>query len=199
MSDWLGAAHNEYSALRASHTSVALVGQSMGGALATLVAADHPELPALVLLAPYLSMMPRVSRIARRNRVVSLLVPYVRGGSQASIWDPGERASSLGYGVTPTGLLPQLARVTRAAWQAAPRVSSPTLMMQSITDNRIPLADAERVYERLGAPTKEFVRLEGCGHVIAVDYCRAQVFSRCEEWLARFVARAASSGGSKGI
>jgi len=192
--DWVGSASAEYDHLHRTHSLVTIIGQSMGGALATLLAAENATLPALVLLAPYLTMMPKVARIARRYRLVSVLAPYVRSRTDASIWDPAAKAKSLGYGVTPPKLLAELAHIAHAAWDAAPRVTSPTLMLQSRDDNRITREDAEKVFERLGAATKELVWMEGCGHVIAVDYGREQVFTRSEEWLRRNATRSHDTG-----
>jgi carboxylesterase len=184
---WLRAAQTEFATLRRSHPVVVLIGQSLGGALATVIGADEPHVRAIVLLAPYLVMLPRVARLARWQRLASIVAPYVHGRTEASIWNPLERAKSLGFGVTPTRLLGELASVTRAAWLAAPRVVAPVLMMQSRSDNRIRFEDAEATYRRFGSATKEFVPLEGCGHVIAVDYCRDEVFTRTEKWLEPFI------------
>jgi carboxylesterase len=185
-SEWIEAARSAYASLRASHGNSAIVGQSMGGALALLVAAEYPDIPALVLLAPYVTMMKKVRRIARWSRPISVVVPYIRARAEKSIWDPVERGKSLGFGVTPPGLLPELARITRAGWEAAPAARAPTLMLQSRQDNRISTADAQRAYDQLGGRPKELRWLEGCGHVIAVDRCRDRVWIETAEWLRRF-------------
>jgi carboxylesterase len=184
--DWREAARDEYEALRRRHAVVSLVGQSMGGALAILLAVEGPPPSSLVLLAPYLSMLPKVARIARRHRLVWLVTPYVRGRNEMSIWDPVEKEKSLGYGAAPVRLLPELASLARAASSAVADVRCPTLMVQSRNDNRLLLRDAVRAFERLGAEQKELVTLERCGHVITVDFCREDVFSRTERWMDRF-------------
>src|SRR6476469_9839327 len=60
---WLDAARNALSDLRTRHAAVLIAGLSMGGALATILAAEHPDVPAVALIAPYLGM-PRLLRAA---------------------------------------------------------------------------------------------------------------------------------------
>src|SRR3979409_1729006 len=61
--DWISAAKSALEEMRRRHKSVSVVGLSMGGALGVLLAAELDEIPALVLIAPYLAM-PRVLRLA---------------------------------------------------------------------------------------------------------------------------------------
>ena len=184
--DWIGCATNEYDALLERHSTVAVVGQSMGGAMAMLLAAQRREVSALVLLAPYFTLMPKVARIARYHRLVSVFMAYVQGRAEGSIRDPDERAKSLGYGVTSPRLLNELSRVARRAREAAPAVRAPTLMIQSRADNRISMADAEASFARLGGRPRELHWTDGNAHVISVDYGRQVVFERTASWLDRF-------------
>jgi esterase/lipase len=120
-----------------------------------------------------------------------LVAPYVDSRADASILDPAARAQSLGYGVTPTRLLPELAAVALRGWVAAPQVQSPTLMVQSRGDNRIRPEDAERAYERIGARSKELNWADDGAHVISVDLGREHVFAMTLLWLERFAVTGA--------
>jgi len=181
--EWVQCARDEFAALRASHDIVALIGLSMGGSLATIVAADHPDLPALVLLAPYLSMPAGVRRLARSHWVWSPIVSYVRARGDRSIRDPEERAKSLNYGLSTPRLLSELATIVGRARVAAPRVGAPTLVVQSREDNRIPMEAAERAFALLGAREKRLEWLEATGHVITVDFGRERTFELAATWL----------------
>jgi carboxylesterase len=185
---WRADVHREYDALRTEYSTVVLVGLSMGGALATIEAARDPELPALVLLAPYLTPPAKAERLAPLANVFSLLTPFLRGGDrEASIFDPAARAQSLGYGAAPPRCVRDLVAVAHDARLAAADVRAPTLLIHSRNDYRIPPALAD-VHPSLfsGAARVEREWVDGCGHVITVDFCRQQVWASTAAWLSRF-------------
>lgn len=194
--EWLAAARSARDALQGRCERVAIVGQSMGGALAVLLAAERPP-AVLVLLAPYLAASPGVARIARWGELASLAVPYVGSRSQGvSIHDPDERARALGYGVTTPRLLTELAAVATRAAAALGEIGAPALVIQSRDDHRVAPAVAEHALRRLASREKRLEWVEGCGHVLTVDRERARVFALVREWLARHAPPAGASRGA---
>jgi carboxylesterase len=186
-SAWRAAVHDEFMALRSRFATVALVGLSMGGALATIEAAAHPDLPALVLLVPYLTPPASTERLAPMAGVVNLLVPYLAGGDRTrSILDPVARARTLGAGAVPPVRIRDLVAVAHDARDAASQVTAPVLLVHSTTDYRIPTPLAERHAGYFtSAAACEQVWVTGSGHVITVDYSRDEVFALTASWLAR--------------
>jgi carboxylesterase len=177
------AAHAAYAELRAGHTWVGLVGLSMGGALAVQLAAQYPDLPALCLAAPYLEMPRRIERAARLAWLWGPFMPIVRSSEGVSIVHPLERDRSLAYGVFTAGALRALRETVRRAWRALPRVSAPTLVVQSREDNRISAGAAERAFRKLGAKEKRLEWISGAAHVITVDIGRERLFASFTSWL----------------
>lgn len=182
---WSEAVRAEYERLRAEHSWVAVVGLSMGGALAVQLAAERDDIPALGLVAPYVVMPPRVRRAARLAPLWGAVHPYLRSSDGLSIHDPVEMEKSRAYGVFSAPALHALYRTVERASAALPRVTAPTLVIQSREDNRIAPADAERAFARLGAQRKQLVWVERAGHVLTVDYGRDRVFDLLGEWLDR--------------
>ncbi len=181
--DWLGAARRELAALRVGHSAVAIAGLSMGAALATILAADSPDLVALVLLAPYLEV-PLWIRVAVRGYwVIDAVMPYVRGGESQSIHDPLARSRSLAYDAATARLVWELSTIVRDARAALPRVRTPTLIIQSRADNRVPPQVAERALARLGASERRLVWTARGAHVITVDEGATEVASIAADWL----------------
>ena len=182
--EWMAAAQEELASLSARYATVSIVGQSMGGSLATILAAESPQVRALVLLAPYLSMPTRLRRAASAHRLLAVVLPYLRGGGERSIRDPDEQSRNLSYGYTTPRLVSELARVVALGRAAAPNVSVPTLVIQSRQDNRIPPDAAERAFALFSTNERRLLWTEGNGHVISVDYGREAVFAATADWLA---------------
>jgi carboxylesterase len=184
-SEWLAAARAAHVAMRTRHARVALVGLSMGGALAVTIAADDPELASLVLLAPYVDTPPLLRMLVRAAPAIGVVLPYVGGEGARSILDPEARAAALAYGATTPQLVRELVQAADTARASLARVTAPTLYVQSREDNRISEKVARDAFAAIGAGTKRLEMLSGCGHVLTVDFCRDRVAALVREWLAR--------------
>jgi carboxylesterase len=194
---WISHARRELEALRATHDAVHLVGLSMGGAIAAILAAEDAGTAraprSLTLLAPYVDMPRAVRRLARCHRLFSPFVPYAAGKSDRSIHDPEAAARTLGYGVLTPRLLRELLRIVERVHEALPRVAAPTLWVQSEHDNRLTPQAARVAFDRLGSVDKRAEWLDGCGHVITVDYERDRVAELVSGWIESHASPAAVS------
>jgi carboxylesterase len=189
---WVGAGREALDYLLARYQRVAVVGLSMGGALAAILAAERDRVVALALLAPYVELPPRMRRLVRHHQVIHVLTPVLRGNTERSIHDPAERARSLGYrAMTPT-LARELSVIAERARMALPRIHVPTLLAQSREDNRLATAVADRAFAAIGAKDKELLWVDGAGHVITVDYGRDKLIEAVAAWLRRW----ADAGGA---
>jgi carboxylesterase len=181
--EWLSAARDALNELRGQHERIGIVGLSMGGALAATIAAQEKDVRSLVLLAPYLDAPVQVRRLAAAHRLVSAGMPYVGSSDERSILDPAERARSLGYRTATPRLLNELVRTAGRGRAALGQVTAPALIVQSRQDGRLAPAVAEHALGALGSPVKRLEWLDGCGHVITVDYQREQVAQLVSDWL----------------
>ena len=182
-SDWIEAAKAAYIEMRARHDSVSVVGLSMGGALGVLLAGEQREIPALVLIAPYLGMPKTLRLAAATHWLWGRFVGEVNARNPRSIRDPIEREKSLAYGAVTGRELHELSEVVRCARQALTNVRAPALIIQSREDPRCSPETAEFALKTLGSGEKRLVWTEGAGHIITVDYGRERVFSEVERWL----------------
>jgi len=182
--DWLACARVELSRMQTSHEAVTVMGLSMGGALAAIMAAESPDLDALVLMAPYIEM-PMIPRIASASHWIwGAIAGPRKSNSPRSILDPEERAKNLGAGVYTGRLLYELWRLAAQAQRSLRRISVPTLLLQSRADPRVAPGVAERAFAALGTAERKLVWIREGGHIITVDYGRQEVFSEVKAWVA---------------
>jgi carboxylesterase len=182
--EYYEAAQQALAALRLATPWVAVVGQSMGGALAARLAVESPDVRVLALLAPYFIPPPNVRRVAGWSWLWSVVAPYLRGQGGASVHDPVAQRLSRAYGSFSPGALHALLATAEAGHRALAALTLPTLVIHSETDNRIPRALALEALESLRAPSERHW-LTGCGHVITVDYCKDTVAELVLDFLAR--------------
>ncbi len=153
--DWLQAIHQAAQALRQQGRPFALVGYSMGGALA-LAAAAHLAPDALVLLSPFTgfpgpvwALLPLLRRLRLRLHPFRRLGqpqedPRLRQALQEmlpglNLDDPAIRRELRTYAV-PWALLDELRLLGREAQRAATRLASPLLVIQGSSDPVVPPA-----------------------------------------------------------
>jgi carboxylesterase len=181
-SAWVAHAQREWDALRARVPDAVLCGQSMGGALSVMLAAEHPP-RALVLLAPYLAMG-RVPRWASAFWWLwQLFFPVLVSDGQRALYDAHARAESLGRGVFTPRLVAELRRVVVAARRALPDISVPTLVVHSRGDYRIPSRSARRAFAALRAIDKTIVWRDDAGHVLGADRGHDELAALIGSWL----------------
>jgi carboxylesterase len=180
---WHVDTRREYALMRTNHDWVAIVGLSMGGALAIALAAEEPTLPALVLLAPYASMPLMLRGAAVTSAWWGAAYPYFASRGSASVRDPAAAARGFGHGVFTPAALRALHDVVVDASRALPAVRAPALMIQSTEDNRISRKRGAHTFALLGSAEKQLVWVEGAGHVITVDFGYARVFELTTGWL----------------
>lgn len=184
-SQWIAFGEQSYRELANRYETVVVCGISMGAALAVILAAENPEIPAVALLAPYL-VMPRRMRV---KAVLASLAAYpfpfhANSGSDRSIHDPVARLQTLGTGAVAPSAIKGLQHVSARARRLLPQVHARALYLQSREDNRIGAHDAEVQFLRLGSAVREQRWLAGCGHIITADYCKDEVARQVIGWFA---------------
>lgn len=191
--DWISAARRSLYEMRERSETVSVVGLSMGGALAVLLAAEMRDIPALILLAPYLGM-PKLLRLAAATHWLwGGFAGEINARQPRSVRDPIEREKNLAYGAVTGRTLFELSKVMTRARNALPLVTTPTLIIQSREDPRVASDVAEFALDKLGATEKQLVWTEGAGHIITVDYGRERVFGEVEKWLRAHDGRGATA------
>ncbi len=184
---WLRHVTDVFLQLRTDYERVYVVGLSMGGVLAALLASRF-EPDAVALCAPALLVQkwnlwlaPFIGRVLPRWRV-----PY-----EPESTDPVERELEREYyafqWVRPAG---ELYRLMRRARRRLPDITTPTLTIVSAADRTVPTKVADLVERRTNARRTHRVSLVESGHVVVNDVDRERVAAEIYEWFS-----ATSAGG----
>jgi len=150
--DWLQALQISYAELRRHHRIVALLGLSMGGALALQLAAHHPP-QALILLSPFWKLehalwqaMPLLKYVLPSFKPFRLFKPDFNDAAtrqgitnfmpELNLDDPATQRAILDFPV-PMNLIDQIRQAGQRGYQAIPRISCPTLIIQGRQDELV--------------------------------------------------------------
>lgn len=180
---WMTAARQGFAALRSTHSDVAVGGLSMGAAASFVLAAEYPDVRAVMAFAPYLYVSMPIRVLEFVAPVAALGARYVWGGAKHSVHDPVASARMIAYGRSTPRLLVELDRIVRLAHAALPRVEQPVLVVQSRQDNRIPAWSAEDAFARIHSADKTLHWTTGNGHVVTVDYGHEALEQLAADWL----------------
>jgi carboxylesterase len=185
----LGAVRQEYRNLTRDHDRVYVVGFSMGGALATLLASEEP-VTKLVLLAPYYGVTYKWYYVLPAETWQSILgpmVPYIQRPMGMTKLNKRENADRyFMYQTLTTAGTGQLMRLGRAAGrhETLARVQCPVLLIHSRNDEAASPAVAAQAFDSLGSTDKRAVWLEKSNHVICWDYDAEEVLTETVAFLA---------------
>lgn len=147
-----------------------VAGLSMGGVISVLLAATFEVGSLTTINAPY-SVYSRTLRYSW----------FVRGSDRIRIeadpeYPDGYLADHhLGYRDTPVGVAAELFDLIRAMRVALPKVTAPTLVIQSRTDLTVKPESGRQIYEKLTTSYKQLTWLDNSAHVATLDNERERI------------------------
>lgn len=181
--DWSGAAELAFSELESRCERVVVAGLSMGGTLATWLAARHPEIAGLVTVNPTIEPAdPSLLDLLRQTIAEGTTVMPAIGSDVA---DPD--VQELAYAGTP---IPPLLTLLEAQAALAPQLGAiqcPTLIITSRNDHVVAPSSSDFLAERVGGPV-ERVFLDRSFHVATIDYDRAEIEARAVDFARKVTA-----------
>jgi esterase/lipase len=160
----LNAVRTEYAALRRDYPSVAVGGFSMGGALATLLAAET-DADRLILFAPYFGVTYRwfyVLPVEKWNALLRPMVPYVPKSERFVQVNRRESVPHIySYRVVPTKGAATLIELGKRARdpRVVAQVKCPVLLVASEGDRAASPARMQQVFAQFSNPAKHAVWL----------------------------------------
>ncbi len=170
----------ELDALRERYDTVVLLGHSMGGALATLAAAETP-VDALILTAPYYRITYRWYYVLRPETWVGMAAPLIHWVYRPPQFQPVNRIEArseiLSYTWIPAagGRTAMILAAQAQSDRVLEKITMPTLLIHSKRDTVTDPTTSETVFEQLPAEDKDAVWLETSDHIIFWDFERRKV------------------------
>ncbi len=178
--DWWRRALDAYLELRSRHDRVIVAGLSMGGLIATLLAAHYPVAGAILLAPAFLVS----NRLVPLTPLLRFIVPPVKAQTSETYDDPERRHMADEYWnwrwPHQTASLYYLIRKAR---KALPAVSCRSLLIVSQADRTVPVSVAPFVERQIGSPECRTVILEESAHVITDGQERSRVAAEMRAWL----------------
>jgi len=176
--DLVAAARQHYAALRGRYGAVALGGFSMGGAIATILAAEAPP-DRLVLVAPFFEVTYKWYYVLPPrwwSRILSPLVRYARRSPRMTrLNEKARRDRIIAYTAFPTSASRELFRLGGMVAEIdAGRLTCPVLLVYSTGDEAASPAAMDAFYGRLDAARHERAVFTRSNHHILNDYDRKQ-------------------------
>ena len=174
--DWLADALSAYDRLNAQSARVAVVGHSMGGLVASHVAAQRP-VDSLTLVAPALKFSHPLAPL------VGVLAPIIKVWKSAPpvLWDAGLleqlKKDPMAYDRFPTAAFAQLWAMAKLTPDVLTRVTARALVIHSRRDETIPPAAADLALERLGSSDKRLQWFTNSRHEM---FCDGERDALCE-------------------
>ncbi|MFQ5923268.1 MAG: alpha/beta hydrolase [Anaerolineales bacterium] len=192
--DWLAAVEDGYSMLDNTCEQVVVMGLSMGGALALILAASRPVAGAVAMATPY-EVPPQPSVRWLRHllpimRPISGVLRYVPKPPINDYKDQQAYRDHVSYSVYPVRSIPEVDRLLKELRRQIPGIRAPVLLMHAHEDRGVSPANAQSIYAQVGSTEKELVWIENSGHVITVEPARRQVYDLASSFVERITERA---------
>lgn len=169
---WLAKVKRSYESLLRQCDRVWVMGESMGALLALELAAQHPEIPGLVLFAPAI----KVDGLWQA-RFLALFKDYLEKNAE----DDG--LPWKGYTVYPLKASVEMLKLQKHTRKQLENISQPTLVMTGELDQTIAPDSAEIILEGIESAIKRHVHMENSGHCIILDQEIDEAFEHVLEFI----------------
>jgi carboxylesterase len=180
---WYQEYENAYRELSDVTDTVVAAGLSMGGTLALRLAAHQP-------VAGVVVVNPGLTFYDRRAPYTGLLKYFIRSVPPIANSISKENMDEGAYERTPVAAVHQLYLLFRSTIACLPRVTVPTLLFRSETDNVVPESSVELIRRHIGTRQLDIVRLENSYHVATIDNDAPLIFERSADFIHKLTAGA---------
>lgn len=172
---WLDEARRGYQRLKAECDTVSVIGLSMGGTLALILAEEYP-VDSLVCLSAAIRLQAKYTWAAP---ALGLIRPYQRweGEGPRPVKTDFLHEYDCGYEGMPVAKVGDLRKLIRIAERNLFAVVAPALIIQPEQDQTVDPRSAQVILKGISSERKELVTLKESSHVCTLDLERDRVLS----------------------
>jgi carboxylesterase len=185
--DWIAAVEDGYSLLDNTCESIVVMGLSLGGALALILAASRPVVGVVAMATPY--EVPPLPRIRWLRFLLPVLRPtsaILRTFPKPSINDYKDQQAyrdHVSYSVFPVRSVPEVDKLLQRLREQLPTLRAPVLLIHAVEDRGVSPDNARSIFSQVGSDDKELVWIENSGHVITLEPAREQVYQLAADFV----------------
>ena len=179
--DWLDSVRDGYAVLQNCTKKISVIGHSMGGTLALLLAAEKNFSHVVTLAAPiFIHPDTGINALPPREAVKGKFVPKKR--RHLKNVPPVVNQT---YRQMPLESIHELLALIERVKKCLPQIKVPLLVVHSQNDHTADPKSAAYIYERAGSENKEIAWLSGVGHLLPLEEesVRQNIFARTAEFL----------------
>ncbi|HFB67583.1 MAG TPA: alpha/beta fold hydrolase [Calditrichae bacterium] len=181
--DWYRAARNHLFKLQRKCRKVAVVGQSMGAALAMNLAAHYP-FDALVTLAGFVFLTDWRLKLLPVARHV-LRYQYKSKGPDIRSREAKKRSAS--YHKYPVKSIQQLLALIEHVRGDLLDIHIPTYLVHAKRDHVVPYSNLDYLYNHIGSKIKKRLLVENSYHIVSVDYDKDLIFKELDAFFKKYL------------
>ncbi len=179
--DWLASVEDGINLLANSCDRIFYAGLSLGSVLSLIAASHIPPAGVIAMSTPY-----SVDNRVRYARFLKFIVPWL-GKKEIELQDSSDPHRHVEYAGYSTGALAELYDAIEEMHRALENVRVPVLMINSKSDQTVPIGHAARVRALLTHCPVEQLILEKSGHVVTEGVEKDIVFQAAVQFIQKTV------------
>jgi carboxylesterase len=178
--DWLDAVRDAYAVLKGFAQEIVVVGASMGGSLALLLAAEKQVKGIVALSAPiFIAKEQGISALPPKE----MLMPSDFTPEMERNLENVPPAANLIYTKIPLLSVYDLLDVVERTKNCLPQITAPALIIHGNADTMAAVESARYIVNNIGSSQKEIVLLDGAGHLLPLMEGRENNFKKIVTFL----------------
>jgi carboxylesterase len=172
---WVEESHRALNVLKKGCDKVFILGFSMGGAIALWLAAEEQVSGVITLSAP-------IQLTSWKIHLLPVIRPFI------TYWKKGKRSirdlnPGMGYDCYPIRAVDELIQMLMGVRDRLSRITCPVLILHARGDRRIPVQNAQWIYEGIPSHNKQIVLMDGKDHLITKGENKTRVFQESAEFI----------------